>query len=225
MLEEADMAEEYLNKQRVEGQEEIAQKITERIEEQRTEEKKRKTEESRYNDTYKKIRTEEMPKYLKGKKSKKDKSRIGRYRHYWKEETEGECRICGKGQESLKHVLKECEATKDKITMEKFLSEEENGLNIMRKIDKIQEEKKIFIFFHSRRRRRRRMKSREPKKREKEKQRQEVIRIKYNNMKLEMQERTKTISNNDYEQQYEAKEAKETKDTKDKKDTQNRKNY
>lgn len=125
MLEEADMAKEYLNKQRVEGQEEIAQKITERIEEQRKEERKRKTEESRYNDTYKKIKTEEMVKYLKGKKGMKDRSRIGRYRcgsemrgeHYWKEETEGECRICGKGQESLKHVLKECEATKDKITM------------------------------------------------------------------------------------------------------------
>lgn len=125
MLEEADIAKEYLNKQRVEGQEEIAQKITERIEEQGKEERKRKTEESRYNDTYKKIRTEEMPKYLKSKKGKKDSSRIGRYRcgsemrggHNWKEETEGECRICGKGQESLKHVLKECEATKDKITM------------------------------------------------------------------------------------------------------------
>lgn len=165
-----------------------------------------------------------MPKYLKRKKGKKDRSRIGRYRcgsemrggHYWKKETEEECRICGKGHESLKHVLKECEATKDKITMQKFLSKEGNGLNIMRKIDKIQEEKKIFIFFHSRRRRRRKMKSRELKKRKKEKQRQEVIRIKYNNMKLEMQERTKTISNNNYEQQYKAK---KTKDTKDKKDT------
>lgn len=54
---------------------------------------------------------------MKGKKSKKDRSRIARYRcdselrrgHYWKEKTEREYRICGKVEESLKHVLKECE--------------------------------------------------------------------------------------------------------------------
>jgi len=104
----------------------------------------------RYITIYKKIRTEGVPNYLKGKKSKKDRSRIARYRcgsevrggYYCKEETERECRICGKGEESLKHVLKECEATKDEISMEEFLSEEGNGLNIMRKIDKIREEKR-----------------------------------------------------------------------------------
>lgn len=55
---------------------------------------------------------------------------------------ERECRICGRGKESLKHVLKECEATKNEISMEEFLSEEGNGLNIMKKIDQIREEKR-----------------------------------------------------------------------------------
>jgi len=144
ILEEADMCvgKEELEKKREEGETEISEKIMERIEEREKEERKRKTEESRYNDIYKKIRTEGLPNYLKGKKSKRGRSRIARYRcgsevrggYYWKE-TERECRICGKGEESLKHVLKECKATKDEISMEEFLSEEGNGLNIMRKID------------------------------------------------------------------------------------------
>lgn len=51
--------------------------------------------------------------------------------------------ICGKGEESLKHILKKCEATKDdhkEISIEEFFSEKGNGLNIMRKTDTRREE-------------------------------------------------------------------------------------
>jgi len=71
---------EELKKKIEEGETEILEKIMERIEERENEERKRKTEESRYNAIYKKIRTEGVPNYLKGKKSKKDRSRIARYR-------------------------------------------------------------------------------------------------------------------------------------------------
>lgn len=37
--------------------------------------------------------------------------------------------ICGKGEESLKHILKKCEAIKDEISIEEFFSEKGNGLN------------------------------------------------------------------------------------------------
>lgn len=47
-----------------------------RIEERGKEERIRKTEESRYNDIYKKIKTDTVPKYLKGKKSKKDRAKL-----------------------------------------------------------------------------------------------------------------------------------------------------
>lgn len=78
-----------------------------------------------------------------GEESKGEKKRKITGAHHWKEETERDCRICEKEEESLRYILKECEATKDEISMEEFLSEEGNGLNIMRKIDKIREKKRM----------------------------------------------------------------------------------
>lgn len=56
--------------------------------------------------------------------------------HSWKEENAGYV----EKEKKVKHVLKECEATKNE--MEEFLSKEANGLNIMKKIDQIREEKR-----------------------------------------------------------------------------------
>lgn len=75
---------------------------------------------------------------------KKDRSLIARYRcgnelrgdQYWREIEERTCRVCGRGEESLTHVLKECEATRDNIQSEDFLSEKDRGLEIMRKIER-----------------------------------------------------------------------------------------
>lgn len=75
---------------------------------------------------------------------KKDRSLIARYRcgnelrggQYWREIEERTCRVCGRGEESLTHVLKECEATRDKIRSEDLLSEENRELEIMRKIER-----------------------------------------------------------------------------------------
>lgn len=65
-----------LKKKREEGEAEISEKTMKRIEERGKEERNRKTEESRYNDIYKKIKTDAIPKYLKGKKSKKDRAKL-----------------------------------------------------------------------------------------------------------------------------------------------------
>jgi len=111
------------------------------------ERRRRKTEENqgiKIQHTYEGIMTEDLPKYLQGKMKKKDRSLIARYRcgnelkggQYWREIEERTCRICGRGEESLTHVLKECEATRDNIQSEDFLSEEGGGLEIMRKIER-----------------------------------------------------------------------------------------
>lgn len=91
-----------------------------------------------------KVITEDLPKYLQGKMKKKDRSLIARYRYgnelkggqYWREIEERTCRVCGRGEESLTHVLKECEATRDNIQNEDFLSEKGRRLEIMRKIER-----------------------------------------------------------------------------------------
>lgn len=65
--------------------------------------------------------TESLPRYLMRKKKIKDRSRIARYRcenewkrsQHWREEEDGACRICGKEEEHLEHILRK--ATKSEI--------------------------------------------------------------------------------------------------------------
>jgi len=40
------------------------------------------------------------------------------------------------------HVVKECEATKDEMPIEEFLSKERKSCNAMKRINKVREEKK-----------------------------------------------------------------------------------
>jgi len=59
---------------------EIVKEIIEKIRKKDKEERRKRIEESRYNDSYKNVRTEELPEYLRGKKRKKDIIMIARYR-------------------------------------------------------------------------------------------------------------------------------------------------
>lgn len=122
-----------------EGPEEISKIVMEKIERKEREKRRRKIEESRFNGYYGNIIVEEEPylreKYLKGKRKKKERNLIARYRcgnemkkgQYWKEEEEGRSRICGETKENLTHVLKECKETRDEMGLEEFLNEEGKG--------------------------------------------------------------------------------------------------
>ena len=130
--------------------EEIAEEMMEKLEEERKEKRKRHIEESRYNEEYKDIRTEERPGYLKGKRKKIERNRIARYRcgnemrgsRYWREIEERECRICKEGIEDWNHILKECEETKDKIEIKELLEENGRGYKVIKKIEIAREKKR-----------------------------------------------------------------------------------
>jgi len=53
---------------------EIVKEIVEKIRKKDKEERRKRIEESRYNDSYKNVVTEELPKYLRGRKRKKRES-------------------------------------------------------------------------------------------------------------------------------------------------------
>ncbi|KYN00522.1 hypothetical protein ALC62_08707 [Cyphomyrmex costatus] len=107
-----------------------------------------KINESRYNSYYKNIKTEGLPKYLKGKRRMKDRSIIARFRcgnelrggQYWREDEERRCRICYRSEENVIHMLKECTETKSEKQMVEFLGEEGKGIETMKKIDKARKE-------------------------------------------------------------------------------------
>lgn len=121
---------------------EIVQKIIERIKAKEKEERRKRIEESKYNEVYKYIITEKKPEYLRGKKKKRDRNLIAKYRcgnemkggQYWKEESERKCRICEESEESMIHVLRECGEIKEEITIEEFLKSD-GRLKIMKKIE------------------------------------------------------------------------------------------
>lgn len=64
-----------------------------------------------------------MPKYLVGSRNMKDRNLIAKYRcgngmrrnQFWVEEEERQCRICGEGEENIRHILEECAATKQEV--------------------------------------------------------------------------------------------------------------
>lgn len=93
--------------------------------------------------------TEEIPKYLRERRKKKDRNVIARYRcgnkmrgsQHWREDKERKCRVC-KGVEILMHVLKECEATRYETSIEEFLKEDGKSCELMKRIDRIREERR-----------------------------------------------------------------------------------
>lgn len=112
--------------------------------------RRKKIEESKYNEVYKYIVREEKPEYLRGKMKKKDKNIIARYRcgnetkggQYWREEGERRCRICAKDEGSIIYVLRECREIKEELTVKEFLKADGRGLEVMKKIDNIRREKR-----------------------------------------------------------------------------------
>jgi len=125
------------------------QQIVEIIKKKDKEERRKKIEESRYV-SYKKAVTEGTPAYLRGKKNKKERSRIARFRcgnemkgnQHWLEEEERRCRMCGVETEDIAHVLKVCEKTRDEISEEELLREDGRGSEVMRRINEIRREKR-----------------------------------------------------------------------------------
>ena len=149
-LEKAEANREEIRRMREEEEvEKIVREMLERIRRKEEDERRKKIEEFKYNTKYKDVMTEEMPRYLQGRKKKKDRITIARYRcgnewrggQHWREEEEKMCRVCGEKEESMVHVLKECEATKDEMTPEEILNEDGRGWEVLKRIYKIREEK------------------------------------------------------------------------------------
>jgi hypothetical protein len=148
LIERAGMEKDQLKREMEAEDREAAENFVKRIEEKEKEERQIKINESRYNSNYKEILTEELPKYLLGKKKKKDRMLIARYRcgsevkgsQHWREEEDRRCRICQKEEENIEHLLKECEATKSEIQLNEFLGEEGKGLKVMKWIEKVRRE-------------------------------------------------------------------------------------
>lgn len=80
IMERAYMKEELQKKREEKGAEEIVDEIMGRLIRKEKEERKNKIKESTYNSTYKKIMLEEVPGYLQGKKRRKERKMIARYR-------------------------------------------------------------------------------------------------------------------------------------------------
>lgn len=140
------------SKKREEGKQEMVEEIVKKLWMVEKEERMKKIRESRYNANYEKIITESISEYLKGKMKKKDRSIIARYRcsneprenYHWKEAMEKRCRICGKKEESVIHILWECETTCSNIQIKEFLNERGEELEIII-MKKIEEEKRNVV--------------------------------------------------------------------------------
>lgn len=51
------------------------------------------------------------------------------------------CRVYRKEEESITHVMRKCEEMKNEITLEEFLSGDGKGWKVMKRINRIREEK------------------------------------------------------------------------------------
>ncbi|XP_043578780.1 vicilin-like seed storage protein At2g18540 [Bombus pyrosoma] len=117
-------------------------RIVEERRKRETEERRKRIRESRYNRYYRNITKEETPKYLKGRMKWKDRKMIATFRcgnetkakEHWKKEGEKRCRLCGREEEDLRHVIEECEITGGAKGMEKTLNETGEGLRDLRAI-------------------------------------------------------------------------------------------
>lgn len=57
-----------------------------------------------------------------------------RGRWHWKEEEERRCRVYQEGEESVTHVLRECQKTRGDMEPKEFLNKKGVGLEIMKRI-------------------------------------------------------------------------------------------
>lgn len=94
MIERAGIEREQLRREMEAEDQEATENFVKRIEKREREERRIKINESKYNRKYKEMLTEELPRYLLGKKKKKDRILIARYRcgsevnssQHWREE-------------------------------------------------------------------------------------------------------------------------------------------
>jgi len=141
VLEEIEEEKEKRDKQR-EDEEDIVQLVIKKIREKEEGERRKRIEESRYNREYKKIIKGERPRYLSTEMKMRDRKTLARFRcgneirekEFWKTEEERVCRLCRKKGESMWHVLKECDRTKQEERIEVVLGEEEQGLKVLKEI-------------------------------------------------------------------------------------------
>jgi len=108
-------------------------------------ERRERIRESRYNDKYEKLLHNNLPEYLK-RESKNKIKMIARFRcgneerdnHFWMDEKERLCRICGEGRETMEHMAKECiemEAREERI--EELLNGDGRGLKWMKEVKRL----------------------------------------------------------------------------------------
>lgn len=139
-----------LDEVREAGSEEVIKTILEKIEVKEKEERRRKLEESRYNRTYKNVVTENMPKYLSGRRKRKDRSLIARYRcgneckenQHWKEEEEKTCRLCEEETESIEHIIRDCRVIGTDLQIGELLNEDGRGLETLKGIEEARRRKR-----------------------------------------------------------------------------------
>jgi len=143
-LERAGISKEERERVREEkGGEEVGRELMERIERREREERWKKINKSKSNEIYKEICTKERPGYLRGRRKKKERNIIARFRcgnearvgRYWEEEEERKCRICGEKEEDWTHILRECEATREELEIRELMKENGGGYEIMKRIN------------------------------------------------------------------------------------------
>jgi len=128
--------------------ENIAERWREKVLKEEKMEREKRMENSKYNEKYRRWRTESVPKYLQEKSKGERIKTIARYRlgnewrtsRYWMREEEKECRMCGKETESGWHVMKECDYTNTEETEEELMSEEGKGIEWMYMVKKKRKE-------------------------------------------------------------------------------------
>lgn len=143
-MEKAGVNKEQLRNARETGDQNVVENLINKIKRNEKKEKQKKINKSRYNNIYKDVMTEDAPKYLNVRNSK-DRSLIARYKcrnetkgsQHWREE-DRRCRICRAAEESMFHILNECEASKNELRIEEFV--EEKGLKLMKWIEKVRRE-------------------------------------------------------------------------------------
>lgn len=80
MIEKAGLGKEEVTRRGEEEGRKLVKEIVNGVERKEKEERRAKIENSRYNELYKKIQTDGMPEYLKGRRGKKERSMIARIR-------------------------------------------------------------------------------------------------------------------------------------------------
>ncbi|KAK5640948.1 hypothetical protein RI129_009495 [Pyrocoelia pectoralis] len=99
----------------------ITSEIVRRDEDVQTQERRMKIREGRFNEKYKVLVTEDLPRYLNGMGNIQSKRIVARFRvgneendnKYWLEEEKRLCRLCGEERENIEHLAENCGELKE----------------------------------------------------------------------------------------------------------------